>query len=68
MPKIHSRRREQIALYSHNITDNNANLKKWQGSVESALNWAGVGLMLFTLVEFILGLTSIAKNGLPTLF
>jgi hypothetical protein len=59
---------EQIALYSQNITDNNANLKKSQESVESALKWAGLGLLLFTLVEFILGLTSIAREGLPTLF
>jgi len=59
---------EQIGLYSQNITDNNANLRKSQKSVESALNWAGLGLLLFALVEFILGMTSIAKNGLPTLF
>jgi len=59
---------EQISLYSQSIRDNNTNLSKSRESVESALNWAGLGLLLFTLVEFVLGLTSVAKNGLPTLF
>jgi hypothetical protein len=59
---------EQVCLYSQSISDNGANLKKSQSSVASALNWAGLGLLLFTVIEVIVGLSSIAKNGLPTLF
>jgi len=44
-------------LYSQNITDNNANLKSSQESVESALNWARLRLLLFTLMNLFWGLT-----------
>jgi hypothetical protein len=59
---------EQVCLYSRSISDNSANLKASQASVEGALGWAGLGLMFFTMIEFVLGLTAIAKNGLPNPF